>query len=70
MSTIDTRPEVQVVADSDDVYKWQVFINGEEWSQWTTGIKVDLSDDMPIAHVTLDFIAKMVGEVKEVEGSV
>jgi hypothetical protein len=70
---LDTRPEVQVIADSKDVMQWQVFINGEEWSQWTTGIRISLDDNVPIANVTLDFIAKLVGDpkdIKSVEGSV
>ena len=64
----ETRPEVQILNGADPG-ETRIFINGQEWSQWTTAIKADvLANDL--TTVTISFVAKLVGNSEGVDISV
>ena len=67
-NAFETRPEVQILSGADPG-ETRIFINGQEWSQWTTAIKTDMPiNDLTI--VTISFVAKLVGNSEMVDISV
>lgn len=61
----ESLPKVRVYSDPNPIDS-RIFINGQEWTQWSNKIVVTVEQNN-VAHVTLGFFAHIEGEIEEVD---